>query len=104
MVPRRQGRGRQGRFEPNIGYGLKSIKYASGETREFYKVGLSANSSGISVYIMDTQDKRYLSEKYGDKLGKAKVTGYCIKFRSISDTNLDTLEEIIAGCMARDAA
>ena len=88
---------------PNIGYGLQSMKYASGEAREFYKVGLSANTSGISVYIMDTADKRYLSEKYGDRLGKAKVTGYCIKFRSLGDTNVDTLEEIIADCMARGA-
>jgi hypothetical protein len=50
---------------------------------------------------MDTKDKQYLSRNYGEKLGKAKVTGYCIKFRSIKDTNIDTLEEIIAGCMGR---
>jgi hypothetical protein len=86
---------------PNIGYGTKTIKYANGETREFYKVGLSANTTGISVYVMDTDDKKYLSETYGKRLGKASVTGYCIKFRSLKDTNIDVLEEIIADCLAK---
>ena len=86
---------------PNIGYGSYEITYAGGETREFYKVGLSANTTGISVYIMDTEDRTYLSKTYGEKLGKASVTGYCIKFRSIKDTNIDVLEEIIDGCMSR---
>ena len=35
---------------PNIGYGLRTIKYAGGKTKEFYQVGLSANTTGISVY------------------------------------------------------
>jgi hypothetical protein len=39
---------------------------------------------------------RYLSDTYGQKLGKAKVTGYCIKFKSTRDIAIDTLEEIIA--------
>jgi hypothetical protein len=88
---------------PNIGYGSYEITYAGGETREFYKVGLSANTTGISVYVMDTEDKKYLSETYGGKLGKASVTGYCIKFRSIKDTRIDVLEEVIATCMSRGA-
>jgi hypothetical protein len=86
---------------PNIGYGSQAKQYANGETREFYKVGLSANTTGISVYVMDTQDKQYLRATYGEKLGKATVTGYCIKFRSIKDTHVDVLEEIIADCMSR---
>jgi hypothetical protein len=35
---------------PNIGYGLYTIKYADGTTRDFYQIGLSANKTGISVY------------------------------------------------------
>jgi hypothetical protein len=50
---------------PNIGYGLETLSYASGETRAFYKVGLSANTSGISVYVMGLKDKKHLSETYG---------------------------------------
>lgn len=81
---------------PNIGYGAYEIRYASGDTKDFYRVGLSANTSGISVYVMGLEDKMYLPETYGEKIGKAKVTGYCIKFRSTKDIDLDVLEEIIA--------
>jgi len=80
---------------PNIGYGSYSIKYADGTTREFYQIGLSANTTGISVYIMGIKDKTYLAETYGKKLGKASVTGYCIKFKTIKDINIDIIQAAI---------
>lgn len=80
---------------PNIGYGLYTIKYADGTTRDFYQIGLSANTTGISVYIMGIDDKTHLVKAYGKKLGKASVTGYCIKFKTIKDINLETLETAI---------
>ena len=80
---------------PNIGYGLTTIKYADGKTREFYQIGLSANTTGISVYIMGINDKKYLANTYGKNLGKASVTGYCIKFKALKDINLDVLAEAI---------
>src|SRR6185369_10923975 len=55
---------------PNIGYGLQTITYADGKTREFYQIGLSANSTGISVYILGIEDKKYLANTYGKKIGK----------------------------------
>ena len=80
---------------PNIGYGSYTIKYANGETREFYQIGLSANTTGISVYILGIKDKKYLANTYGKKMGKASVTGYCIKFKTLNDVNIDTLEAAI---------
>jgi hypothetical protein len=80
---------------PNTGYGSYLIKYADGTTREFYQIGLSANTSGISVYIMGIEDKTYLAQTYGKDLGKASVTGYCIKFKSIKDINIDILQAAI---------
>ncbi|MFN8333643.1 MAG: DUF1801 domain-containing protein [Cyclobacteriaceae bacterium] len=80
---------------PNIGYGAYTMKYADGSTREFYRVGLSANTAGISVYIMGLPDKTYLAKTYGKKIGKATVTGYCIKFRSLKDVVLDVLTDAI---------
>jgi hypothetical protein len=76
---------------PNIGYGFYTIKYTDGKTREFYQIGLSANTTGISVYILGIKDKTYLAKMYGKKLGKASVTGYCIKFKTLKDINLDIL-------------
>jgi hypothetical protein len=80
---------------PNIGYGLHTIKYADGTTREFYQIGLSANKTGISVYILGIEDKKYLAQTYGKELGKASVTGYCIRFKTLKDINIEILEAAI---------
>ena len=78
---------------PNIGYGVQTIKYADAKNREFYQIGISANTAGISVYIMGIKDKKYLAEKYGKKIGQASVTGYCIKFRTLKKIDADILVE-----------
>ena len=80
---------------PNIGYGLHTMKYADGTSREFYQIGLSANKTGISVYILGIEDKKYLAQTYGKELGKASVTGYCIRFKSLKDINIEILEAAI---------
>jgi hypothetical protein len=80
---------------PTIGYGFHTIKYADGKTRDFFQIGLSANTTGISVYILGLKDKTYLAQTFGKKIGKASVTGYCIKFKTLKDINIDTLEAAI---------
>ncbi|MBS1522558.1 MAG: DUF1801 domain-containing protein [Bacteroidetes bacterium] len=80
---------------PNIGYGYYTIKYADGKTKEFFQIGLSANTTGISVYILGIKDKTYLAQTYGKDLGKASVTGYCIKFKNLKDININVLEAAI---------
>ena len=80
---------------PNIGYGLYTIKYADEKTREFYQIGISANKTGISVYILGINDKTYLAKAYGKKIGKASVTGYCIKFKTLKDIKIKILEAAI---------
>lgn len=80
---------------PNIGYGLLTINYSDGKSKEFYQVGISANTTGISVYIMGIEDKKYLPETYGKTIGKASVTGYCIKFKTLKDININILEKAI---------
>ena len=80
---------------PNIGYGFRTIKYVDGTARDFYQIGLSANKTGISVYIMGIKEKTYLAKTYGKKIGKASVTGYCIKFKTLKDINIDILEAAI---------
>ena len=80
---------------PNIGYGFYTIKYADGKTREFFQIGMSANTTGISIYILGIKDKTYLAQTYGKELGKASVTGYCIKFKNLKDININILEAAI---------
>ena len=80
---------------PNIGYGLHTINYADGTTRDFYQIGMSANTTGISVYILGIKDKTYLARTYGNKIGKASVSGYCIKFKALKDISTEILEAAI---------
>lgn len=80
---------------PNIGYGTQTRTYANGKTKEFYQIGLSANTTGLSVYILGIDDKKYLARTYGKTLGKASITGYCIKFRQLADIRVDILEDAI---------
>ena len=80
---------------PTVGYGHYTITYANGSTREFFQIGLSANKTGISVHILGFKDKTYLTKTFGKKLGKASVSGYCIKFKTLNDINIDILEAAI---------
>jgi len=86
---------------PNIGYGLQTMTYADGRTREFYQIGMSANTTGISVYIMGLEDKTYLAKAYGRRLGKASVSGYCIKFSTLRNIDVDILEAAMRDGVAR---
>lgn len=86
---------------PSIGYGsLEKVK-ARGKTSEFYQVGVSANSSGVMVYLMSISDRAYLKETYGSTIGKAEITGYCIKFRSLTNLNLEVLKSAVRDAMSR---
>lgn len=80
---------------PTIGYGHQVMKYANGNTKDFFQVGISGNASGISVYIMGLSDKTYLPSNFGKSIGKANVTGYCIKFKKLKDIDLAILDEAI---------
>jgi hypothetical protein len=88
---------------PNIGYGLQQIAYTDGRTREFYQIGLSANTTGMSVYILGIADKQYLKNAYGKTIGKASVTGYCIKFKALNDIDIDVLKSAIRYGVAASA-
>src|ERR1700689_5074073 len=85
---------------PTIGYGFHTIKYANGKSKEFFQVVVSGNKTVISVYILGLKDKKYLAKTYGRKLGKASVTGYCIRFKALKDINIDTLEAAIRYALA----
>ena len=88
---------------PNIGYGCYTMKYADGTTREFYRIGLSSNKTGISVYVLGLEDKTYLAKTFGTTIGKATVSGYCIRFKTIKDIDIEVLQAAIRyGFEARD--
>ncbi|HRD45938.1 MAG TPA: DUF1801 domain-containing protein [Caulobacter sp.] len=88
---------------PNIGYGRQTMRYAGGKTRAFFQIGVSANTTGISVYIMGLDDKTHLARTYGRAIGKATVSGYCIKFRKLEDVDVAVLEAAIRDGIAATA-
>ena len=103
------GKNDQGKVvsNPNIGYGSQTMVHADGSTREFYQIGISGNTTGISVYVMGLDDKNYLADTFGKELGKASVTGYCIKFKALKDIDVDVLEKAIragAASTSRESA
>jgi len=53
---------------------------------------------------MGLDDRKYLAETYGGELGKASVTGYCIKFSTLRNINLAVLEAAIRDGIARTSA
>jgi hypothetical protein len=81
---------------PTLGYGKHTLEYATGASKEVFKLGLSANKSGISLYLMGIKDKTLLKSMFQDRLGKAKVTGYCIRFGKLADIDADILMDVIA--------
>jgi hypothetical protein len=68
-----------------------------------FQIGVSGNKTGISVYILGLKDKKHLAKTYGKKLGKASVSGYCIRFKALKDLNMGMLEAAIRdGLAAQD--
>src|SRR5262249_52484316 len=77
---------------PNIGYGAYTITYADGSSREFYRIGLSANTTGISVYVLGLDDRSYRALTSGGSTGKAGFRGYSIKFSPPAAIAVDVLQ------------
>ena len=80
---------------PTIGYGQQTMLLAKGKSREMFQIGISSNTSGISIYLIGIRNKLDLTDQFGHKLGKAKVSGYCIKFKQLADLDLTVLEEVL---------
>lgn len=80
---------------PSIGYGAFVQDYADGSSKEFYQIGMSAPKNGISIYIMGLSDRKYLAENFTDAIGKATITGYCIRFKSLKDIDREVLTTAI---------
>jgi len=80
---------------PTIGYGSHTMQYADGSTKDVFKLGVAANASGISIHILGLEDKTYLAKTFGKTLGKASLTGYCVRFKGLKDVDIDVLEEVL---------
>ena len=80
---------------PTIGYGHQTLHYAKGDSREFFQIGICATTTGISIYLIALKDKKILKETFSPSIGKATITGYCVKYKHLSDLNPETLTKLI---------
>ncbi len=77
-----------------IGFGQFHYKGKSCEG-EWFRVGLSANKTGISIYICAGDANGYFPEQARDRIGKASVGRSCIRFKKLSDINMDVIRELL---------
>jgi len=54
------------------------------------------------VYILGLEDNTFLARAYAASIGKASVTGYCIKFEGLSVIATDVLHAAIRYVMTVD--
>ena len=60
------------------------------------------NAEGEPLFVI--RDLAYLAETYGSALGRARVTGYCIRFGALRSIDLAVLEAAIRDGIARTSA
>ncbi len=84
---------------PTIGFGKCRLNYANGSFQDSFRLGISSNATGISIYITGLKDKNILQEKFGNRLGKAKITGYCVRFKKLGDLDKTVLAALISFAM-----
>jgi hypothetical protein len=78
-----------------IGYGKYHYKYKSGREGDWCTIALASQKNYISVYVCIMDGEEYIAEKYKAKLPKASIGKSCIRFKKISEINLEILKEII---------
>jgi hypothetical protein len=78
-----------------IGYGRYQYRYESGREGVSYRIALSSNKTGISVYVCAVDEHGWLAEQAKDELGKASVGKSCIRFKRLADINLAALTTVL---------
>ena len=78
-----------------IGYGHIEQTGSSGNTVEWFLVGLARQKRNYSIYVNATVDNAYLAHRYADRLGKVKLGAASIGFRHLEDLDLVVLTELV---------
>jgi hypothetical protein len=83
-----------------IGYGDYTYQRSDKKTVDWFILGLAPQKNYNSIYINASDDDGYIIQRYADRLGKAKVRGAAVTFKSPDDLDLKALEEVAT--LARD--
>jgi uncharacterized protein YdhG (YjbR/CyaY superfamily) len=84
-----------------LGYGKYHYRYASGREGDSVIVGVASNKAYISLYVQAAgPDGGYLAESFADRLPKASVGRACIRFKRLSDVDVDVLARLLRAAAA----
>lgn len=83
-----------------IGYGKYAYKTTSGCKGDWFVIGLASRAQYISLYVLCTVDGTYLAQHYTGKLPKANIGKSCIRFKHLSDVDIDVISELVARAAA----
>lgn len=80
-----------------LGYGRYHYRYESGREGTSHRIALSANKTGISLYVSAVDEGGWLAEQAKDVLGKKVSVGKsCIRMKRLADVDLGALATLIA--------
>lgn len=75
-----------------VGFGTRTVKYASGKEAEWMVIGFSPRKANITLYLSTGEA---WNEELLSKLGKHKTGMGCLYFKRLSDVDEEVLEELI---------
>ncbi len=78
-----------------LSYGPYHYKYASGREGDWFRIGLASNANYISLYAMAADANGYVAERYRPRLPRANIGKACVRFKRVSDLDLEALTELI---------
>src|SRR5690554_5348463 len=78
-----------------IGYGAIVQPRPRGRRVEWFLVVLARQPSALSLYVNAAEDRQYLANAYGPRLGRTKVGAASSSFRSADAIDLGVLDEMV---------
>jgi len=78
-----------------LGYGSFPYKNYKKEDIEWPVISLANQKNYISLYVCAVENGKYIAETHKKELGKVSVGKSCIRFKNVSDLNLETLKKVI---------
>jgi hypothetical protein len=78
-----------------LAHGPWHYKYPTGREGDWFRIGLASNKNYMSLYILATDAKGYVAERFKKALPKANIGKSCVRFKRLSDLDQSALAKLI---------
>lgn len=78
-----------------LGYGPLPYRFANGKMGEWPLIALASQKNYISLYVCSVKDGTYITEFYKKDLPKADIGKSCVRFKSLSDVDLEVIMKML---------